>query len=58
MSVTMWWAVTVTGNHYFVDMIAGGFVVAISWLVVAWLSSDRVHRRTDSAARAIRKRFA
>ena len=58
MSVTMWWAVTVTGNHYFVDMIAGGFVVAISWLVVAWLSSARVHRRTVSAARAIRKRFA
>jgi hypothetical protein len=37
MSVVMWWAVTVTGNHYFFDMIMGGVVVALSWLVVSAL---------------------
>ncbi len=37
MSAAMWWAVTVTGNHYFFDMIMGGVVVAISWLIVTWL---------------------
>lgn len=34
MSGIMWWAVTVTGNHYFFDMIFGGTVVAVSWIVV------------------------
>jgi len=34
MSVTMWWAVTVTGNHYFFDMVMGGVVVVLSWLFV------------------------
>ena len=29
MSVVMWWAVTVTGNHYFFDMIMGGVVVGL-----------------------------
>ncbi|MGI8925431.1 MAG: phosphatase PAP2 family protein [Tepidiformaceae bacterium] len=38
MSVLMWWAVTVTGNHYFFDMIMGGIVVAASWMFVAALS--------------------
>ena len=37
MSVAMWWAVTVTGNHYFFDMIMGGVVVAFSWMIVTWL---------------------
>ena len=45
MSVVMWWAVTVTGNHYFLDMIAGGFVVAFSWAFVAFLSSELVRTR-------------
>ncbi len=34
MSVLMWWAVTVTGNHYFFDMVMGGVVVIVSWLFV------------------------
>lgn len=34
MSALMWWAVTVTGNHYFFDMALGGVVVIISWLFV------------------------
>jgi hypothetical protein len=37
MSVLMWWAVTVTGNHFFFDMIMGGLVVGFSWAFVAWL---------------------
>ena len=28
---------TVTGNHYFFDMIFGGLIVAFSWLIVASL---------------------
>jgi hypothetical protein len=38
LSLTMWWAVTVTGNHYFFDMIFGAVVVGVSWLVVAMLA--------------------
>ncbi|MCC7366231.1 MAG: phosphatase PAP2 family protein [Dehalococcoidia bacterium] len=38
LSLVMWWAITVTGNHYFFDMIFGGLVVAVSWMVVATLS--------------------
>ncbi len=37
LSVAMWWAVTVTGNHYFFDMIMGGLVVFFSWMLVSWL---------------------
>jgi hypothetical protein len=35
MSILMWWAVTVTGNHFFFDMIMGGLVVGFSWIFVA-----------------------
>jgi len=42
MSVVMWWAVTVTGNHFFFDMFFGGIVIALSWLLVAWLSREDV----------------
>lgn len=38
MSGVMWWAVTVTGNHYFFDMIFGGTVVAVSWILVGALA--------------------
>lgn len=40
MSVVMWWAIVVTGNHFFIDMVAGGVVVAVCWITVAYL--DRV----------------
>ncbi|MCK9518927.1 MAG: phosphatase PAP2 family protein [Dehalococcoidia bacterium] len=38
MSVVMWWAITVTGNHFFFDMVFGGLVVALSWFFVGALS--------------------
>ena len=47
MSVLMWWAVTVTGNHYFFDMIMGGVVVAVSWVLVAALSQVRWNNVTS-----------
>ncbi len=37
MSAIMWWAVVVTGNHFFLDMVMGGIVVAISWMLVSAL---------------------
>jgi len=51
MSVVMWWAVTVTGNHFFFDMFFGGIVIALSWLLVAWLSNEstREHLRQLTA---------
>lgn len=47
MSVVMTWAITVTGNHYFFDMIFGGVVVAASWLFVSAVSQEetRAHLR-------------
>jgi len=44
MPVIMWWAVTVTGNHYFFDMIFGGVVVAVAWLLVAAFASAPLPR--------------
>lgn len=49
MSVLMWWAVTVTGNHYFFDMVMGGVVVVLSWMFVRAMGD--VHLR-DLPARA------
>lgn len=37
MSLAMWWAVTVTGNHYFFDMVMGGVVVWICWMFARWV---------------------
>jgi hypothetical protein len=34
MSAVMWWAIVVTANHYFFDMLLGGAVVAFAWTVV------------------------
>lgn len=41
MSLVMWWAVTVTGNHYFFDMAMGGVVVLFSWLLVSAVERRR-----------------
>jgi len=38
LAAAMWWAVTVTGNHFFFDMVFGGVVVAGSWALVWWAS--------------------
>ncbi len=43
MSAVMWWAVVVTGNHFFFDMVMGGIVVAMSWMLVS-----AIHRRRPS----------
>lgn len=32
--VLMWWAIVVTGNHYFLDMLAGVFIVSLAFLLV------------------------
>ncbi len=49
MSVVMWWAVTVTGNHYFFDMVMGGVVVAFSWMLVTALYQVRWNSRNSTA---------
>lgn len=54
MSVVMWWAVTVTGNHYFFDMAMGGVVVVLSWMFVGAMGD--VHLRALPAATAARVR--
>jgi hypothetical protein len=45
MSIVMFWAITVTGNHYFFDMIFGGIVVVLCWMAV-----DGISRTTFPAA--------
>jgi hypothetical protein len=45
MSIVMFWAITVTGNHYFFDMIFGGVVVALSWVMVDALSNSSIPSR-------------
>lgn len=50
MSVVMWWAVTVTGNHYFFDMAMGGIVVFLSWLLVASIQRRRERRPAEAFA--------
>ena len=44
LSIVMWWAVTVTGNHFFFDMVMGGAVVGFAWLFVATLEQARLQR--------------
>ncbi len=54
MSVLMWWAVTVTGNHYFFDMAMGGAVVVLSWMFVGAMGD--VHLRALPGAASTRTR--
>jgi len=60
MSVVMWWAVTVTGNHYFFDMALGGVVVVLSWMFVQGMGDvrmrdirRRIWRRPGSGAKPV-----
>ncbi len=61
LSVIMWWAIVVTGNHFFFDMVAGGCVVAVCWLVVAYLDrigfSQRLTEAVISCASRLRDRL-
>lgn len=50
MSLAMWWAVTVTGNHYFFDMAMGGVVVFFSWVLVSAFQSPDGKPRSDLPA--------
>lgn len=45
----MWWAIVVTGNHYFLDMVAGAAMVALSALLaLRWEEFARTHERAVS----------
>jgi hypothetical protein len=48
LSVVMFWAITVTGNHYFFDMAFGAAVVLVSWLVVDAVTTRRSYQRSDA----------
>ena len=51
LAVLMWWAIVVTGNHFFLDMVAGAVMVLIAlFLSLRW---ERYARST----RTIRRRF-
>jgi hypothetical protein len=55
MSVVMGWAITVTGNHYFFDMIFGAIVVGFAWMLVSALpegSFVEAFRRLFAARRS------
>jgi len=56
MSVVMWWAVTVTGNHYFFDMIMGGVVVVLSWLFVRAMGDVHLRQLPSTAWSTIRRK--
>ncbi|MBI2766111.1 MAG: phosphatase PAP2 family protein [Chloroflexi bacterium] len=58
MSVVMGWAITVTGNHYFFDMIFGAIVVGFAWILVSALpggSFVQAFRRLFAARRSPRE---
>ncbi len=52
LSVVMWWAIVVTGNHFFLDMVLGGLVVAVCWVAVACLDRIGVSARLTELLRA------
>jgi hypothetical protein len=56
LSVIMWWAVTVTGNHYFFDMIFGGVVVVLSWMFVRAMGDVHPARTSQPQLEAVAAR--
>ena len=55
MSVVMFWAITVTGNHYFFDMAFGGAVVVVSWLAIDALSNSALPQRVRAHLGSLRR---
>ncbi len=54
LSVAMTWAIVASANHLFIDMVLGGAVIAVSWLVARWLSRRRSdEERTPPAPAAL-----
>ena len=45
--------VVVTGNHYVIDVVAGAVTVAVAWLAVSRLRSQRLPRLSPAAAERI-----
>ncbi len=58
MSVLMWWAVTVTGNHYFFDMVMGGLVVVLSWMFVKAMGDVHLRELPGRSWAQLRRRPA
>ena len=56
MSVVMWWAVTVTGNHYFFDMVMGGAIVILSWMFVRALGDVHLRDLPRRSWRQVRRK--
>lgn len=51
LAALMWWAIVVTGNHYFLDMVVGAAMVLIAfWLSLSW-------ERYVSTSHSLRRRF-
>ncbi|GBD24203.1 hypothetical protein HRbin29_01878 [bacterium HR29] len=53
LAAAMWWSVTVTGNHFFFDMVFGGVVVAGSWALVWWASRLPWHAWREAGRRRL-----
>jgi membrane-associated phospholipid phosphatase len=51
MSAVMCWAIVVTGNHFFFDMMLGGLVVAFAWTLVWTLGRYQAAERLAAAGR-------
>jgi hypothetical protein len=54
MSLLMTWAIVASANHFFVDMVLGGLVVAISWYLARRLEAWLAARPLPEANRYIR----
>ncbi len=51
LTVVMTWAIVATANHFFLDMVLGGAVVAASW----WLAARLAVPRDDSGLATVRR---
>lgn len=55
MSVVMFWAITVTGNHYFFDMAFGAAIVLVSWVAVDALSNTTLPQSLRTRLTTLRR---
>lgn len=49
LSALMAWSIVASANHYFLDMVAGGGVIVVAWVIARWLM-----RSTATTRRLIR----
>jgi hypothetical protein len=50
LAIAMSWSIVASANHFFIDMVLGGLVIAVAWYIAAKLHALRISRNAPPPA--------